>query len=332
MTDKTQKTEHKLTIVLQSDIPKRLDVFVSEKTGITRSQVQRLIKEGLVLVNNKIESQNYKVKTNDVITIHKPEEEKEVLIPEHIPIKILYMDEYLIVVDKPPGMVVYPAAGHNRGTLVNALAYHCKKLATVGSPLRPGIVHRLDKDTSGVMVVALDDKAYYDLVEQFKKRTINRKYIALVYGNMKEDSGEIAMDIGRAISDRKKMSTRTKKGKEAVTRWKVIERFGAATLIEAKLGTGRTHQIRVHFSAIGHPVLGDKTYGKKTTIEINRKKIVFPRQMLHAETLGFIHPVKKEYIEFSSPIPEDMEECIRHLNSTASFADTLGGAEGILKG
>ncbi|MDI6728635.1 MAG: RluA family pseudouridine synthase, partial [Thermodesulfovibrionales bacterium] len=291
MTDKTQKTEHKLTIVLQSDIPKRLDVFVSEKTGITRSQVQRLIKEGLVLVNNKIESQNYKVKTNDVITIHKPEEEKEVLIPEHIPIKILYMDEYLIVVDKPPGMVVYPAAGHNRGTLVNALAYHCKKLATVGSPLRPGIVHRLDKDTSGVMVVALDDKAYYDLVEQFKKRTINRKYIALVYGNMKEDSGEIAMDIGRAISDRKKMSTRTKKGKEAVTRWKVIERFGAATLIEAKLGTGRTHQIRVHFSAIGHPVLGDKTYGKKTTIEINRKKIVFPRQMLHAETLGFIHPV-----------------------------------------
>jgi 23S rRNA pseudouridine1911/1915/1917 synthase len=332
MTDKTQKTEHKLTIVLQSDIPKRLDVFVSEKTGITRSQVQRLIKEGLVLVNNKIESQNYKVKTNDVITIHKPEEQKEILIPEHIPIKILYMDEYLIVVDKPPGMVVYPAAGHNRGTLVNALAYHCKKLATVGSPLRPGIVHRLDKDTSGVMVVALDDKAYYDLVEQFKKRTINRKYITLVYGNIKEDSGEIEMKIGRAISDRKKMSTRTRRGKEAVTRWKVIERFGAATLIEAKLGTGRTHQIRVHFSAIGHPVLGDKTYGKKTAIEINRKKIVFPRQMLHAETLGFIHPVKKEYIEFSSPIPEDMEECIRHLNSTASFADTLGGAEGILKG
>jgi 23S rRNA pseudouridine1911/1915/1917 synthase len=332
MTDKTQKTEHKLTIVLQSDIPKRLDVYVSEKTGITRSQVQRLIKEGLVLVNNKIESQNYKVKTNDVITIHKPEEQKEILIPEHIPIKILYMDEYLIVVDKPPGMVVYPAAGHNRGTLVNALAYHCKKLATVGSPLRPGIVHRLDKDTSGVMVVALDDKAYYDLVEQFKKRTINRKYITLVYGNIKEDSGEIEMKIGRAISDRKKMSTRTRRGKEAVTRWKVIERFGAATLIEAKLGTGRTHQIRVHFSAIGHPVLGDKTYGKKTAIEINRKKIVFPRQMLHAETLGFIHPVKKEYIEFSSPIPEDMEECIRHLNSTASFADTLGGAEGILKG
>lgn len=303
--------------VSQTDTSKRLDVFVSEKTGITRSQVQRLIKEGLVLVNNKTENQNYKVKTTDVITIHKPEEEKEILIPEQIPIKILYMDEHIVVVDKPSGMVVYPAAGHNRGTLLNALAYHCKKLATVGGPMRPGVVHRLDKDTSGVMVVALDDKTYYDLVEQFKKRTINRKYISLVYGNIKEDSGEIEMKIGRAISDRKKMSTQAKRGKEAVTRWRVIARFDAATLIEAKLGTGRTHQIRVHFSAIGHPVLGDKTYGKKVEVEVKvegkRKKIIFPRQMLHAETLGFIHPATKEYLEFSSPLPEDIEECIKKL-------------------
>lgn len=315
--DRGQETEHRrqtISItVLQSDIPERLDVFVSEKTGITRSQVQRLIKKGLVLVNNKTENQNYKMKINDIITIHKPEEEKDILIPEALPINILYMDKYLVVVDKPAGMVVYPAAGHNRGTLLNALAYYCKKLATVGRPMRPGVVHRLDKDTSGVMVVALDDKAYYDLVEQFKKKTIIRKYIALVYSNIKEDSGEIEMKIGRAISDRKKMSTRTKRGKEAVTRWRVIKRFGAATLIEAKLGTGRTHQIRVHFSAIGHPVLGDKTYGKKTVIEIKRKKIVFPRQMLHAETLGFIHPATNEYLEFSSPLPEDMEECIKHL-------------------
>ncbi|MFZ6008320.1 MAG: RluA family pseudouridine synthase [Nitrospirota bacterium] len=304
-----------------SDKSKRLDVLIAEKTGITRSQVQRLIKEGLVLVNNKTENQNYKVKTNDVITIHKPEEEKEILIPEALPINILYMDRHLVVVDKPSGMVVYPAAGHNRGTLLNALAYHCKKLATVGRPMRPGVVHRLDKDTSGVMVVALDDKAYYDLVEQFKKRTINRKYTTLVYGNIKEDSGEIEMKIGRAVSDRKKMSTRTKRGKEAVTRWRVIERFDAATLIEAKLGTGRTHQIRVHFSAIGHPVLGDKTYGKKVEVEVKvegkRKKIVFPRQMLHAETLGFIHPATKEYLEFSSPLPEDMEECIKKLTLSA---------------
>lgn len=317
--EKKHRLQINSILVSNADASKRLDIFVSEKTSITRSQVQRLIKEGLVLVNNKTENQNYRVKTNDVITIHKPEEEKEILIPEALPINILYRDEHLVVVDKPSGMVVYPAAGHNRGTLLNALAYHCKKLATVGGPMRPGVVHRLDKDTSGVMVIALDDKAYYDLMEQFKKRTINRRYTTLVYGNIKEDSGEIEMKIGRAVSDRKKMSTRTKRGKEAVTRWRVLERFGAATLIEAKLGTGRTHQIRVHFSAIGHPVLGDKTYGKKVEVEVKvegkRKKIVFPRQMLHAETLGFTHPATKEYIEFSSPLPEDMEECIKKLSS-----------------
>lgn len=305
--------------VLQTDVSERLDIFISEKTGITRSQVQKLIKEGFVLVNNKQESPNYRIRTNDSITINKPEWESETLIPENIPLKIFHIDEHLVVVDKPAGMVVYPAAGHDRGTLLNALAYRCKKLAPIGGPLRPGVVHRLDKDTSGIMVVALDDKTYYDLTEQFKNRTINRKYIALVYGNIKEDSGKIAMEIGRSASDRKKMSTKTKRGKEAVTKWKVIKKFGAATLIEAKLGTGRTHQIRVHFAAIGHPVLGDKTYGKKVDIEVKtegtKKKIVFPRQMLHAETLGFTHPVTEEYIEFSSPMPEDMEECIRKLST-----------------
>lgn len=305
--------------ITASDKSQRLDVLIAEKTGITRSQVQRLIREGLVLVNNKQESPNYRIRTNDSITINKPEEEFKALIPENIPLKIFHIDEHLVVVDKPAGMVVYPAAGHDRRTLLNALAYRCKKLASIGGPLRPGVVHRLDKDTSGIMVVALDDKTYYDLTEQFKNRTINRKYMALVYGNIKEDSGKIVMEIGRSASDRKKMSTKTKRGKEAVTRWKVIKKFGAATLIEAKLGTGRTHQIRVHFSAIGHPVLGDKTYGKKIEVEIktdeSKKKIAFPRQMLHAETLGFTHPVTKEYLEFSSPLPEDMEECIRKLST-----------------
>ncbi|HAK89399.1 MAG TPA: RNA pseudouridine synthase [Nitrospiraceae bacterium] len=303
--------------VLQPDASKRLDVFISEKTDITRSQVQKLIKEGRILVNNRSENPNYKVRVNDSITILRPVEEKEILIAEDIPIGILYKDPHLVVVDKPSGIVVYPAAGHDSGTLLNALAYRCEKLASIGGPLRPGVVHRLDKDTSGVMVVALDDKTYYDLAGQFKGRTINRKYIALVYGNIKDDSGKIAMDIGRSASDRKKMSTKTRRGKEAVTKWKVIERFGSATLIEAKLGTGRTHQIRVHFSAIGHPVLGDRIYGKKVEIEVktagNKKKIVFPRQMLHAATLGFTHPVTGEYIEFSSPLPEDMEECIKEL-------------------
>lgn len=300
-------------IVITSDSPQRLDLYISEKTGITRSQAQRLIESGLVTVNSKKEKQGYKVRPDDVVSVLQPEPEMDTLIPEPLPLKILYSDEYLAVVDKQAGMVIYPAAGHKSGTLLNALAYHCKKLATIGGPLRPGVVHRLDKDTSGVMVIALDDKAYYDLARQFKNRTINRRYIALIYGNIKDNSGEIALDIGRSASDRKKMSTHIKRGKEAVTNWKVVKRFGAATLIEAKLGTGRTHQIRVHFSAIGHPVFGDATYGRKTSLEIKKKRIHFPRQMLHAGTLGFIHPATGKYMDFSSPLPEDMEDCIKSI-------------------
>ncbi len=174
-------------------------------------------------------------------------------------------------------------------------------------------MHRLDKDTSGVMVVALDDKAYYDLVEQFRTRSIKRCYKALVYGNLKADSGEISLKIGRSESERKKMSTKSKRGKEAVTKWKVVERFTGATMVEARLGTGRTHQIRVHFASTGHPVLGDRTYGKKTFIEIRKAKLSFPRQMLHAELLGFSHPETAGYMEFKSPLPADMEEKIRAL-------------------
>ncbi|MEW5745296.1 MAG: RluA family pseudouridine synthase [Nitrospirota bacterium] len=296
------------------DASKRLDIFAAEKTGITRSQIQILIQEGNVLVNERTASAGYRVQPGDEVAISVPEPEPAVLVPEPLPLTILFEDESLVVVDKPAGMVVYPSAGHAQGTLLNALAHHCKKLATIGGPLRPGVVHRLDKDTSGVMVVALDDSAYYDLIGQFKERRIARRYLALVYGSMREGSGEIALEIGRSASDRKKMSTKTRSGKEAVTRWKVLRRFGPATLIEAKLGTGRTHQIRVHFSAVGHPVLGDTTYGKKTAIEIKRQRIVFPRQMLHAATLGFTHPVTKEYLEFTSPLPEDMQERIRKLS------------------
>lgn len=304
-----------ILLVSKEDILQRLDIFVSEKTGITRSQVQKLIKEGHILANNTKTSPNYKIKIDDIVIFNKPEEEKEVLVPEPIPLDILYKDEHLVVVNKPVGMVVYPAAGHDKGTLLNALAYHCKQLAAIGGPLRPGVVHRLDKDTSGVMVIALNDTAYYSLTEQFKQRSINRKYVALVYGNIKTDSGEISMKIGRSESDRKKMSTKTKRGKEASTSWKVLKRFASATLIEARLGTGRTHQIRVHFAAIGHPVLGDKTYGKKIEIEVKsegkREKFYFSRQMLHAGILGFMHPATKEYLEFSSPLPIDMQECVK---------------------
>ena len=302
-------------VVQPSEAGKRIDIFLAKRTAITRSQIQRLITQGNVLINSKDVSQNYRLKSKDLISINIPDKETEGLLAESIPLDILYKDDHLVVVNKPAGMVVYPAAGHAHGTLMNALSYHCKKLTTVGGPLRPGVVHRLDKDTSGVMVIALNDKAYYNLIEQFKHRTINRKYIALVYGNLREDKGEIALKIGRSESDRKKMSTRVRKGKEAVTRWKVLKRFGNATLVEVRLGTGRTHQIRVHFASIGHPLLGDRTYGKKVEIEAKTRKIIlFPRQMLHAELLGFTHPATGAYLEFSSPVPEDMAERINDLN------------------
>jgi len=306
----------KKTIAGEEDLNKRIDILAAEKTGITRSQIQKLIEKGYLLVNAKRVNQNYRVKSGDVIELTVTEESYINLIPEALTLEILYEDKFLIVVNKPAGIVVYPAAGHKTGTLMNALRYHCKKLAKAGSPLRPGVVHRLDKDTSGVMVVALDDAAYYNLAEQFKQRTIDRRYVALISGILRGDSGEIRLHIVRSESDRKKMSTRMKKGKEAVTTWKVIERFHGAALIEAKLKTGRTHQIRVHFASVGHPVLGDKTYGKKTEIEIgSRKKISFPRQMLHAELLGFIHPSTGKYLEFHSPFPGDMEEMLKKLRA-----------------
>lgn len=301
--------------VTSDDKAKRLDIFVSEGTGITRSQVLKLIRGGHVLVNGKGEDPNYKVRLSDTIEIAVLQGPDVALIAENLPLKILFMDEYLAVVEKPAGMVVYPAAGHTGGTLMNALAHYAPKLASIGGELRPGVVHRLDKDTSGTMVVALDDAAYYDLIEQFRKRTIRRKYIALVSGVLKEDSGEIKLAIGRSDSDRKKMSTRTRRGKEALTRWKVLKRLNKATLIEVRLGTGRTHQIRVHFAAIGHSVLGDRTYGKKIYVEIKGRKVLVPRQMLHAETLGFIHPHTRQLLEFSSPIPDDMKECIEELQN-----------------
>jgi 23S rRNA pseudouridine1911/1915/1917 synthase len=307
---------HEEIVVHLSEAGERLDTFLARKTGITRSQIQALIKNGSVLINTYQSNQSHPVKVHDIITVSIPEENTEGLIPEHIPVDILYKDDHLVVVNKPPGMVMYPAAGHSRGTLMNALAYLYQDLSAPGGPLRPGVVHRLDKDTSGVIVIACNNKAYYSLIEQFKQRTISRRYLAIVYGDIKEDKGKIVQKIGRSDSDRKRMSTRSRRGKEAVTKWKVLKRFGNATFIEAKLGTGRTHQIRVHFASIGYPVLGDRTYGKKTEVTVKgTKKIFFPRQMLHAEALGFIHPVTDAYLEFSSPMPEDMAERIRELLS-----------------
>lgn len=291
----------------------RVDTFLARKTGISRSQIQRLILKKNVLVNEKHISQNFKIRTADIISVTITDEHEELLIPEALDLPILYKDHHVVVVDKPAGMVVYPAAGHRSGTLMNALSYYSEKLATVGMPLRPGVVHRLDKETSGVMIIAVDDAAYYDLVEQFRHRTITRSYAALVYGTMKGEKGEIIFKIGRSESDRKKMSTRVRRGKEAVTRWKVLQKYHGATMVEVKLSTGRTHQIRVHFAAEGHPVLGDRTYGRVKEIRVQRRRIHFPRQMLHAAVLGFTHPSTGKYMEFSSPLPADMQTAVKEL-------------------
>ena len=297
------------------DVSERLDIVAARLFGLTRSQAQKAIHAAAIRVNHKEATPNHKLRADDIVTYAETPAEDGMLIPENIPLSMLYRDDHLIVVDKPAGLVVYPAAGHRQGTLMNALAHHCGKLSSVGGPFRPGVVHRLDKDTSGVMVVALDDSAYYHLVEQFRERAIIRRYQAIVYGGLKGESGEIDLEIGRSAGNRKKMSTRTQSGKEAVTRWRVLERFPEATLVEAKLGTGRTHQIRVHFSAIGHPLLGDALYGRKTTLERSGRKIVFPRQMLHAEVLGFAHPVTGGYLEFKSPLPEDMMRALEGLRA-----------------
>jgi 23S rRNA pseudouridine1911/1915/1917 synthase len=310
-------------VVDVSEEGQRLDTFLAKRTGITRSQIQRFIEKGTVHVHGRTIRQDYRVKAEDLVSLIIPDEKIAGLIPEPISLEILYKDDHIVVVNKPVGMVVYPSAGHDHGTLMNALLYHCKKLAAIGGPLRPGVVHRLDKGTSGVMVIALNDEAYYNLVEQFRQRTVYKRYLALVYGSLREDQGEITLIIGRSGSDRKKMSTRVKRGRAAITRWKVAERFHNASLIEVSLRTGRTHQIRVHFASIGHPVLGDRTYGRKIEVEGKGKmKVFFPRHMLHAELLGFIHPVTGQYLEFSAAVPADMIEKIeelRYLESAASM-------------
>lgn len=301
--------------ISQDDAGKRLDQVAALKTGLTRSRVQGLINEGAITVNSKTVKPSLHLRLGDVFDFVMPiEVPGDILLAQDIPIEILYQDEYLVVVDKPASMVVYPAAGHRDGTLMNALAYRCPRMANVGAPLRPGVVHRLDKDTSGVMVVALEDNAYYNLVEQFRERAMMRYYYALVYGSMQNNKGEIDLGIGRSTSDRKRMSTMCKRKKEALTLWEVVGRYKGATLIKARLATGRTHQIRVHFASIGHPVLGDETYGNKLHIDIpGAGRVSFPRQMLHAAALGFVHPATGQYMEFTAQMPEDFTLAIKQL-------------------
>ncbi len=292
----------------------RLDTFISSKSVFTRSFIQKLLRQGLVTVNSRPEKPGYKVKTGDIIDLTIPDEPERVLVPEDIPLDILWEDEHIVVVNKPPNMVVYPAAGNRSGTLMNALISKCEKLSPVGAPLRPGIVHRLDKDTSGAMVIAKDEISHHNLVDQFKNREIEKNYMALLYSNTREDKGEINSAIGRSLSDRKKMSVKSRSGKEAITRFEVIKRFGVATQVKVRILTGRTHQIRVHFASVSKPVLGDRTYGKKTSIDLGSKKITFNRQMLHAHTLKMKHPVSGDIMEFTAAVPDDMKETIAALS------------------
>ncbi|BBB93014.1 MAG TPA: RluA family pseudouridine synthase [Methylomusa anaerophila] len=287
----------------------RLDVFIAAKIpSLSRSHIQRLIAAECVWVNSKTVKANYKVQINDKIEITIPEVEPIDVIPESIPLDILYEDQDIIVINKPRGMVVHPAAGNYRGTLVNALLEHCKDLSGINGVIRPGIVHRLDKDTSGVIVAAKTDRAHLNLAEQIKSRVASRKYLAIVHGNIIEEQGVINAPIGRHPSDRKKMAVTFSNSKEAVTRFRVLERFGNYTLVECKLLTGRTHQIRVHMSYIGHPVAGDPKYGPE------RRHFDIAGQALHSAELSIIHPVTGRPMSFSAPCPQDMTNIMSILH------------------
>lgn len=303
-------------LVTAEEQDKRIDQFIAEKLKISRAKAQDLIDKGYIKVNGLIKNKSYRLKIDDRIDIFQfnfnKKQELTELIPQNIPISVLYRDEYLIAISKPPGMVVYPCIGHPDGTVINAIAYIAGKLANVGGPLRPGIVHRLDKDTSGAMIIALDDTAYWRLVEMFKNREVRKEYIALVFGKLR-DSGKITSPIGRATHDRKKMTTKSKISKEAITEWKVIKTYNNCSLVNVRIITGRTHQIRVHFSSIGNPVLGDQVYGKKTKLDLKTGKLIIPRQMLHSFRLELIHPITKRNIKIEAPLPEDMKKIISIL-------------------
>ena len=288
-------------IVEINDSGKRIDKYLNENTEYTRSKIQKMIENGNILVNDVKVKDSYKVKENDYITIEALEETTDIL-PENIPLDIYYEDDDLIVVNKPSGMVVHPAPGNYTGTLVNALIYHTNNLSKVNTNIRPGIVHRIDADTSGLLLVAKNDKAHNILAEAIQKKEVVREYIALVEGIIMEDTATIDAPIGRDKKDRKKMTVTSENSKDAVTHIRVLERYKDSTLIRCKLETGRTHQIRVHLSYIGHPVVNDPVYGHKKLIDKDFG------QMLHAEKLGFIHPTTKEYMEFTAEPPKRFQE------------------------
>jgi 23S rRNA pseudouridine1911/1915/1917 synthase len=292
----------------------RLDVFVAANhSALSRSQVKNAIEEGNVLVNDKAPKVSQLLNAGDVIVLKQKPVIEGIAAPQDIPLDIVYEDELIIVINKPAGMVTHPAPGNYENTLVNALLFHCTDLSGIGGVVRPGIVHRLDKDTSGLIVAAKNDDAHRNLSTQFEKHDVHKVYRALVWGDIKGVSGEIVLPVGRHTTDRKKMSTKSKRGKDALTLWKVRERYGMATLLDVEIKTGRTHQIRVHLSDRGYPVIGDDVYGsaknrmssiKSSALKAQLKALT--RQALHAAQLSFLHPVSGERMVFTAEMPQDL--------------------------
>lgn len=291
------------------DAGTRADVFLAAKLGVSRSNMQKLLEDGRVKRGEKIIKANYKVRAGEMFVVDIPEPEPIEAVPENIPLDIIYEDDDVVVLNKARGMVVHPAPGNYTGTLVNALLYHCSNLSGINSAIRPGIVHRLDKDTSGIMIVAKNDAAHISLSQQIQSKTAVRTYLAVVRGNIKTDSGTIETQIARDKTDRKKMAVVKEGGREAITDYEVLERFGKYTLVRCKLRTGRTHQIRVHMEYLGYPLVGDPKYSPmKTPFGIKG-------QALHSHTLEFTHPRTSERMKFEAPLPEDMHKIITRLHN-----------------
>lgn len=299
----------------------RADVFAAQVTGLSRSAAARLMEEGHITLEGKTVTKNTKLCEGDVLSVELPEPEPSEALPENIPLDIVYEDEDIIVVNKPVGMVVHPAAGNPNGTLVNALLYHCgDQLSGIGGVIRPGIVHRIDKDTSGLLVVAKNDAAHLSLSEQLKTHTVSRVYEAIALGNIKTDAGTVNAPIGRHPTDRKKMAVVRGEGlsaREAITHYTVVERFGSMTYVRCELETGRTHQIRVHLSSIGHPLLGDSVYGgANTRFEADHRALI-TGQCLHAGKLKLIHPTTQKPMQFEAPMPKEMQKLLDILRRQA---------------
>lgn len=291
------------------DAGTRADVFLAAKLGVSRSNMQKLLEDGRVKRGEKIIKANYKVRAGEMFVVDIPEPEPIEAVPENIPLDIIYEDDDVVVLNKARGMVVHPAPGNYTGTLVNALLYHCSNLSGINSAIRPGIVHRLDKDTSGIMIVAKNDAAHISLSQQIQSKTAVRTYLAVVRGNIKTDSGTIETQIARDKTDRKKMAVVKEGGRDAITDYEVLKRFGKYTLVRCKLRTGRTHQIRVHMEYLGYPLVGDPKYSPmKTPFGIKG-------QALHSHTLEFTHPRTGERMKFEAPLPEDMHKIITRLHN-----------------